>query len=129
MMSRQAAGVAGARARRAASRPWAAPMAAAWPRAACPPPRPAQSASWLASASASANRAALSGVSKVRASQETSGGSSGCLPRAGLTVMSKPWRGLPRGSPPGGAGSVTVTVTCPPSQSRAMACGTVRSSP
>jgi hypothetical protein len=47
----------------------------------------------------------------------------------GLTVMSKPWRGLPRGSPPGGAGPVTVTVTGPPPQSRAMASGTVRSSP
>jgi hypothetical protein len=69
------------------------------------------------------------GVSKVRASQEISGGSSGWPPGAGLTVMPEPWRGLPRGSPPGGAGSVTVTVTWLPPQSRAMASGTVRSSP
>src|SRR5271166_5345925 len=122
-----AAGAARARARRAASRPWAAPMAAARLRAVWPPPGPVQPASWLARASASANRAVTAGVSKVRASQEISGGSSGWPPRAGLTVMPKPWRGLPRGSPPGGAGSVTVTG--PPPQSRPMASGTVRSSP
>jgi hypothetical protein len=69
------------------------------------------------------------GVSKVRASQEISGGSSGWPPRAGLTVMPEPWSVLPRGSPPGGAGSATVTVIWPPSQNRPMASGTVRSSP
>jgi hypothetical protein len=121
--------VAQARARRAASRPWAAPMAAALLRAVWPPPGPVQPASWLARASASANRLAPAGVSKVRASQEISGGSSGGPARTGLTVMPEPWRGLPRGSPPGGAGPVTVTVTGPPPQSRPMASGTVRSSP
>src|SRR5208337_3266027 len=116
VMSRQAAGAAQARARRAASRPWTAPMAAARLRAVWPPPSSVQPASWLARASASANRAAPAGASKVRASQEISGGSSGWPARAALTVMSTPWRGLPRGSPPGGAGSVTVTVTGPPPQ-------------
>jgi hypothetical protein len=43
------------------------------------------------------------------------------VPLAGVMVMSEPWRGLPRGSPPGGAESVTVTVTGAPAQSRAMA--------
>jgi hypothetical protein len=37
-----------------------------------PPPAPVQPASWLASASAPANRAAPAGISKVRASQESS---------------------------------------------------------
>jgi len=62
-------------------------------------------------------------------SRAISGCPGGEVPPAGLMVMPEPWRGLPRGSPPGGAGSVTVTVTGPPPRSRAMASATVRSSP